>query len=74
MAQHAAGHAEHPQVRLLAQQMHEGQASEIEVLQDMLVERGLAPEPEQAGAAGSTAAGTGSTADADGHGGHGGHG
>ena len=45
MALHAARNAEHPDVRLLAKNMHDGQASEIELLQRMLTERGHSPEP-----------------------------
>lgn len=45
MALYAAQNAEHPEVRLLAQNMYDGQASEIELLQKMLIERGHAAEP-----------------------------
>ncbi len=45
MAQYAAEHAEHPDVRRLTTNINSGQASEIELLQDMLVQRGYTPEP-----------------------------
>ena len=51
MALYAADNAGHPEVRLLAQNMHDGQAAEIGLLQDMLVERGHLPEPVDAGGA-----------------------
>lgn len=45
MALHAARNAEHPDVRLLAKNVHDGQAAEIAVLRRMLVERGHPDEP-----------------------------
>jgi uncharacterized protein (DUF305 family) len=76
MARHAAEHAGHPDVARLAKNMHDGQASEIELLQDMLVARGHPREPEQdppvrAGqrdAAGSTPRGPDASAPAHGTG------
>ncbi len=49
MAQYAAEHAEQSDVRTLAQNMYDAQASEITVLQNMLTHRGHAPEPEADG-------------------------
>lgn len=49
MALHAARNAEHPDVRLLAKNMYDGQASEIELLQRMLTERGHTAEAAPAG-------------------------
>jgi uncharacterized protein (DUF305 family) len=56
MAQYAARHAGHPDVARLAESMYAGQEAEIALMQSMLAERGLAPQPEPAGG---------------GHGGHG---
>jgi uncharacterized protein (DUF305 family) len=43
MAQYAAEHADSDQVEDLAQGMYDGQAAEIELMQDMLAARGAAP-------------------------------
>lgn len=46
MAEHAAEHADSGDVARLAQGMHDGQASEIDLMQDLLAARGAAPQPE----------------------------
>ena len=48
MALYAARNAEHPDVRLLARNMYDGQAAEIELLQTMLTKRGHTAEPTDA--------------------------
>ena len=50
MAQFAAENAGRSDVAGFAENMDAGQGSEIELMQDMLVERGWAPEPAEAGA------------------------
>ena len=46
MADYAAANALNPLVARLAANMSAGQASEIKLMQDLLVERGFAPEPD----------------------------
>ena len=48
MAAYAADNAERPELAQLARGMERGQASEIELMQDLLVQRGLAEQPEGA--------------------------
>ena len=50
MAQFAAENADRSDVAGFAENMNAGQASEIELMQDMLAERGWEPEPAEAGA------------------------
>lgn len=74
MAKYAADHAEQPDVRTLAQNMYDAQASEINVLQDMLAARGYALEPEMAGGAHDGMVMDGSTTRSSAGTGHGSHG
>jgi len=67
MAAYAAEHAGSPEVARLAASMDAGQASEIDLMQDLLAARGWAPEPEDA-PTGGTAGHSGSGHDAGGHG------
>lgn len=59
MASYATARAESPDVATLAGKMNSGQESEIDLMQDMLVERGHEPEPAQP---------AGAAAEHDGHG------
>jgi uncharacterized protein (DUF305 family) len=47
MAAYAAEHATSKDVVRLARSMEQGQASEVELMQDLLAARGLPPEPER---------------------------
>jgi uncharacterized protein (DUF305 family) len=48
MAEYAAKHSDSPRLRTFAQNMYDGQASEIDLMQDMLAARGLAEQGETA--------------------------
>lgn len=52
MAAYAAEHARSPEVARLARAMEQGQAAEMEAMQDLLAARGVAQEPAAAGHAG----------------------
>ncbi len=52
MATYAAENATSPDLAALARGMNDGQAAEIQLMQDMLVQRGWEPEPEDHGAGG----------------------